>query len=558
MADACEGKIDVPSMYEKGWGKKLNYILGITHDSVSDVTKRYTRFFHSEEFLSRRRIICNSEIQSEAIIAQINNSLKSHAPKSRISFLERRVEEENFYFQRIASSNTWDDTDYNVGRLSGSLAWRLAREEIKERNDTCLDASKSTAPSANFYHVNQFFPTPHGANKVIVVVNTPPSTDCLTFPSCLVISGVSCGAGIPGTTSVALIHENNGCILDLCLFETLSDTRAFLEHVPPGRIVVICSDIAKQDFTDSDEDINSYFFEGINISAIKSETVKQFFVYVGQFHHNPDWTVCQYMDPGDSVGVEIETSFTDRQSLQLMTEDETIPNRIHMRLPDKFLSLNAQLVASENDKKAAFLQFIQNEEVSKKFSYIGYTTKIGAPVYVITTDGFPFTRFSYKGRIDQSWKTYHFLPHCLFPKSENESLTKVNSSTQIVNDGNVHSFERTSPQTKSVIKGIIIGNKYLSKICKDKLPLEKKHVIEVLIIAKKYLDNVKQSPWNPRFRHIRVSNKFFDKITSNAFGIDLIESIGFNVFCSNEDFVASIPIAADLDDIERRIAHLMT
>ena len=27
MADSCEGKIDEPCMYEKGWGKKLNAIL---------------------------------------------------------------------------------------------------------------------------------------------------------------------------------------------------------------------------------------------------------------------------------------------------------------------------------------------------------------------------------------------------------------------------------------------------------------------------------------------------------------------------------------------------
>ena len=64
MADSCEGKIDAPSMYEKGWGKKLSYILGFTIDSVTDVTKRYTRVFNSSEFLNRRRLICPSEEES--------------------------------------------------------------------------------------------------------------------------------------------------------------------------------------------------------------------------------------------------------------------------------------------------------------------------------------------------------------------------------------------------------------------------------------------------------------------------------------------------------------
>ena len=40
MADGCEGEIDKAAMYEKGWGKKLNYILALTNDSVKDVTRR--------------------------------------------------------------------------------------------------------------------------------------------------------------------------------------------------------------------------------------------------------------------------------------------------------------------------------------------------------------------------------------------------------------------------------------------------------------------------------------------------------------------------------------
>jgi len=64
MADSCEGKIDAPSMYEKGWGKKLDYIVAFTSDSVVDVTKRYTRVFHTTDFQNRRRLICPSEFES--------------------------------------------------------------------------------------------------------------------------------------------------------------------------------------------------------------------------------------------------------------------------------------------------------------------------------------------------------------------------------------------------------------------------------------------------------------------------------------------------------------
>ena len=68
MADSCEGKIDAASMYEKGWGKKLSYIVAFTTDSVTDVTKRYTRVFNSTEFLDRRKLICPSEFESGKVV----------------------------------------------------------------------------------------------------------------------------------------------------------------------------------------------------------------------------------------------------------------------------------------------------------------------------------------------------------------------------------------------------------------------------------------------------------------------------------------------------------
>ena len=40
MADACEGIIGRPSLYEAGWGKKLNYIVGVSAVGVADVTPR--------------------------------------------------------------------------------------------------------------------------------------------------------------------------------------------------------------------------------------------------------------------------------------------------------------------------------------------------------------------------------------------------------------------------------------------------------------------------------------------------------------------------------------
>jgi hypothetical protein len=40
--DPSEGVFDRPIMYERGWGKKLTFVFGVTPNSVEDVSKRYT------------------------------------------------------------------------------------------------------------------------------------------------------------------------------------------------------------------------------------------------------------------------------------------------------------------------------------------------------------------------------------------------------------------------------------------------------------------------------------------------------------------------------------
>jgi peptide-N4-(N-acetyl-beta-glucosaminyl)asparagine amidase len=43
--DACENLFDAPLVYERGWGKKLNYVFSYHKEGVNDVSLRYTRDF---------------------------------------------------------------------------------------------------------------------------------------------------------------------------------------------------------------------------------------------------------------------------------------------------------------------------------------------------------------------------------------------------------------------------------------------------------------------------------------------------------------------------------
>ena len=39
--DSCENAYDAPKMYEKGWGKKLTYVVSLNQDECIDTTQRY-------------------------------------------------------------------------------------------------------------------------------------------------------------------------------------------------------------------------------------------------------------------------------------------------------------------------------------------------------------------------------------------------------------------------------------------------------------------------------------------------------------------------------------
>uniref|UniRef100_A0A8C0P2X6 Peptide-N(4)-(N-acetyl-beta-glucosaminyl)asparagine amidase n=2 Tax=Canis lupus familiaris TaxID=9615 RepID=A0A8C0P2X6_CANLF len=134
--DACEDVCDKPLLYEIGWGKKLSYVIAFSKDEVVDVTWRYS--CKHDEVISRR-----TEVKEELLRETINGLNKQR----QISMSENRRKE---LLQRIIvelvefiSPKTPKPGELG-GRISGSVAWRVARGEMGlERKETLFIPSEN-------------------------------------------------------------------------------------------------------------------------------------------------------------------------------------------------------------------------------------------------------------------------------------------------------------------------------------------------------------------------------------------------------------------------------
>ncbi|XP_006883415.1 PREDICTED: peptide-N(4)-(N-acetyl-beta-glucosaminyl)asparagine amidase [Elephantulus edwardii] len=134
--DACEDVCDKPLLYEVGWGKKISYIIAFSKDEVVDVTWRYSS--KHEEVISRR-----TEIKEELLRETINGLNKqrqlSLSESRRKELLQRVIVE----LVEFISPKTPKPGELG-GRVSGSVAWRVARGEIGlEANETLFIPSEN-------------------------------------------------------------------------------------------------------------------------------------------------------------------------------------------------------------------------------------------------------------------------------------------------------------------------------------------------------------------------------------------------------------------------------
>ncbi|XP_032773101.1 peptide-N(4)-(N-acetyl-beta-glucosaminyl)asparagine amidase isoform X2 [Rattus rattus] len=141
--DACEDVCDKPLLYEIGWGKKLSYIIAFSKDEVVDVTWRYS--CKHEEVMSRR-----TKVKEELLRETINGLNKQRqlllSESRRKELLQRIIVE----LVEFISPKTPRPGELG-GRVSGSLAWRVARGE------TCLEVYLARKEGSSFAYISWKF-----------------------------------------------------------------------------------------------------------------------------------------------------------------------------------------------------------------------------------------------------------------------------------------------------------------------------------------------------------------------------------------------------------------
>ncbi len=433
-------------MYEKGWGKKLNYAVGATKDSVADVTRRYTRKFHEDEFQARRREFAPDEASSENTFRLANLTIRQqqsgNIPKARLEELDARMKMESAFFGKVAASGVWD-SDYNEGRISGSFAWRAARNELGETssashdNEKEVDAKNSRkeaeeAKTSESFLVESFYPSSRHEDLVIRV--RPPSDEMLakTPRECIRVSGVPCAATLPNGVSIVVVDELSGCLLQSRAYFSWSGAWSFLATVPAGRIVAISSNAVGKDSAEVASDVAGTI-GGLNLDfnaskSSESENSESDFVsplftlFVGQIGYYPKWSTCiQTCDENESIQLSIQLNLSNLPKVLLRSERNTVPAIVLARLPEQNMPLKTQIEATNYQKRLAFNAYMENLPTSAKTYVVGYTTKPGAPIYLIGNDAFPFRRadgVSSTVAEKDSWITYHYLPEALVPDDD--------------------------------------------------------------------------------------------------------------------------------------------
>ena len=299
--------------------------------------------------------------------------------------MEKRAKAEDKYFVFAQSSGVWD-TDYQEGRISGSHAWKSIRGELgdnsqKDDNDNGKGENKSEDAS---FIVESFYPVPHSRSELSICVRH------LSSPSIesIIINGVPCALTLSkNCTSIVIVDDASGCILQSRAFSCWSLVGAFIDTVPSGRIIGLVSNVSSTAIDEATT--NNLQRIGGLINNMKSSPEN--LMFVGQVGHNPKWTNGTNLgDASKSVSVAIKIDNpTSRPKLR--SEVNIIPTTVSTRLPETIMPLKTQIAATEYQKRVAFEAFINQKSDSSSVT-VGYVSHCSFKILNACTGSHQFFR----------------------------------------------------------------------------------------------------------------------------------------------------------------------
>ena len=149
-ADACENALDTPLLYERGWGKNLSFVFAVGETEFVDVSARYTRQLDAGVSARRAEIHGAREDDVAAIVSAVDAAQRAAggALSNKPSIVRARSRET----LELTAARIFDDgvrrDEEESGRISGDLAWRVARAEVGATGGGAAAASATAATSA--------------------------------------------------------------------------------------------------------------------------------------------------------------------------------------------------------------------------------------------------------------------------------------------------------------------------------------------------------------------------------------------------------------------------
>ena len=206
----------------------------------------------------------------------------------------------------------------------------------------------------------------------------------------------------------------SGCVLQRGVFSTMKTFSDFVNKLPDNRIVAASL-------------IHDFQTAGTGLSVISTRlpdfpSCENVALYVGQVGASPGWLTSiggPSISCNKKVSISVNVSLaskTNGVALSLEHSKDTFPCSVSARVPESIMPVGTQVIASDEQKHQAATSAL-NEMGTQ---YVGYCTKPGHPIYLLTHECFPLNGFDECG-----WKTCHYVPEPLVSVSEFICLIRI-------------------------------------------------------------------------------------------------------------------------------------